>query len=94
MPTYSSVDDQSFRKMESYKRDSFGRKKRFNMGNIFGNPFALASISVGVVSHVALSPITCIHKAEIDVLTMNPTDGMDNSLCQLDRRCCSDQCLS
>ncbi|KAF4548791.1 putative high osmolarity signaling protein sho1 [Elsinoe fawcettii] len=50
MPTYSTLDSPSLRKMEGYKRDSFGKKKRFSMGNIFGDPFALATISVGIMA--------------------------------------------
>ncbi|GAM84235.1 hypothetical protein ANO11243_022290 [Dothideomycetidae sp. 11243] len=38
--------------MEAYKRDSYGKKKRFNAGNIFGDPFALASISVAMIAWI------------------------------------------
>lgn len=36
--------------MEGYKRDSYGKKKRINVGNVIGDPFALATISIGMVS--------------------------------------------
>ncbi|KAF2153010.1 hypothetical protein K461DRAFT_327512 [Myriangium duriaei CBS 260.36] len=52
MPTYSSLESPSLRKMEAYKRDSYGKKKRFNAGNIFGDPFALATISVGIIAWI------------------------------------------
>jgi len=47
MPTYSSLGSPSLRKMEGLKRDN--NRKKFSMGNIFGDPFALATISIAIV---------------------------------------------
>lgn len=86
MPTYSSLDSPSLRKMEGYKRDSFGKRKRFSMGNIFGDPFALATISVGIVC--STQPETHGPGLTEDV------DGLDNRVCQLCHCSRPDQRLS
>lgn len=49
MPSYGSLHSPSLRKMEN-SRGSYGRKG-INMGNIIGDPFALATISIGAVSN-------------------------------------------
>ena len=53
MPSYDSVNSPSLRKMEANRRDTYSSRKRFDMGNIAGDPFALATISIGIV---CLSP--------------------------------------
>jgi len=45
---YGSLHSPSLRKMEN-SRAQYGRK-RMNMGNIIGDPFALATISISAVS--------------------------------------------
>ncbi len=48
MPSYGSLHSPSLRKMEN-SRGSYGRKG-INMGNIIGDPFALATVSIAGVS--------------------------------------------
>lgn len=46
MPSYGSTASPSIRKMES----GFGSNQRkFEIGRIIGDPFALATISIGIV---------------------------------------------
>lgn len=48
MPPYGSLHSPSLRKMEQ-SRPQYGRK-RISMGNLIGDPFALATISIATVS--------------------------------------------
>ena len=48
MPPYGSLHSPSLRKME-HSRAQYGRKS-VNLGNIIGDPFALATISISMVS--------------------------------------------
>jgi hypothetical protein len=48
MPSYGSIHSPSLRKME-YSRAQYGRK-RMSLGNIIGDPFALATLSIATVS--------------------------------------------
>jgi SHO1 osmosensor len=47
MPGYGSLHSPSLKKME-YSRPQYGRK-RVSFGNIIGDPFALATISIAAV---------------------------------------------
>lgn len=38
--------------METNRRDTYARRRRFNMGNIVGDPFALATISIALVCFI------------------------------------------
>ncbi|KAI0018791.1 osmosensor protein [Xylariomycetidae sp. FL0641] len=57
MPSYGSLHSPSLRKME-HPRASYGRKG-MNMGNIIGDPFALATTSIAALAWV-ISFIGCI----------------------------------
>lgn len=48
MPAYGSLHSPSLRKME-HSRVQYGRKS-VSLGNIIGDPFALATISISMVS--------------------------------------------
>jgi SHO1 osmosensor len=48
MPSYGSLHSPSLRKME-HSRVQYGSRKGISMGNIIGDPFALATISISVV---------------------------------------------
>jgi len=48
MPPYSSLKSPSLRKMEGGSRYNEGT--RFSIGHIIGDPFALATISISIVS--------------------------------------------
>jgi len=52
--------------MEGLKRDT--NRKKFSMGNIFGDPFALATISIAIVRH---------NWQELWMYWLTHTDGMD-----------------
>lgn len=58
MPSYGSLHSPSLKKME-HSRVQYGRKS-VNMGNIVGDPFALATISISMVSwRLFLLPWAC-----------------------------------
>lgn len=48
MPAYGSLGSPSLRKMEN--GHGYGQRATFSIGRIIGDPFALATISIGVVS--------------------------------------------
>lgn len=54
MPSYGSLHSPSIRKME-YSRAQYGRK-RVSIGNIIGDPFALATLSIAAVRMGRLHP--------------------------------------
>lgn len=54
MPNYGSLHSPSLRKMENSRQ--YGRRgATVNMGNIVGDPFALATISISAVSNLQRS---------------------------------------
>ena len=67
MPGYGSLRSPSLGKME-YSRAQYGRK-RISFGNIIGDPFALATISIATVSLDFRANEWCV---ETDVLTRPP----------------------
>jgi len=48
MPSYGSLHSPSLRKME-HSRVQYSSRKGISMGNIIGDPFALATISISLV---------------------------------------------
>ena len=48
MPSYGSLHSPSLRKMQ-HSRVQYGSRKGISMGNIIGDPFALATISIALV---------------------------------------------
>ncbi len=55
MPSYGSLHSPSLRKME-HSRGQYGSRKGISIGNIIGDPFALATISISAVSKPLLRP--------------------------------------
>lgn len=49
MPSYNSLGSPSLRKMDN-ARPGHGGGRRFSLGYIIGDPFALATISIAIVS--------------------------------------------
>ena len=49
MPPYGSLGSPSLRKMD-HSRGQYGRRNGISIGNIIGDPFALATISISAVS--------------------------------------------
>jgi SHO1 osmosensor len=52
MPSYGSASTPSLRKMENGQ--GYGQRSTFSIGRIIGDPFALATISIGMVSTAML----------------------------------------
>ena len=53
MPSYGSLHSPSLRKMENSRYGGYnngGGRKGISLGNIIGDPFALATISISAVS--------------------------------------------
>jgi SHO1 osmosensor len=48
MPSYGALSTPSLRKMEN--GHGYGQRSTFSVGRIIGDPFALATISIGIVS--------------------------------------------
>lgn len=51
MPSYGSQSTPSLRKMEN--GHGYGQRSTFSIGRIIGDPFALATISIAIVSVAA-----------------------------------------
>jgi SHO1 osmosensor len=49
MPSYGNLSTPSLRKMEN----GYGQRSTFSVGRIIGDPFALATISISIVSVTA-----------------------------------------
>ena len=58
MPSYGSLQSPSLRKMEN-SRAQYGRKG-LNMGNVVGDPFALATISISAVSSPEMTKLPAV----------------------------------
>jgi len=54
MPSYGSQRSPSLKKMEYNNNARYSGGRKFNMGNIIGDPFALATIGIATVSGSAL----------------------------------------
>ena len=50
MPRFGSNDSGSLRKMELVSGREKGRRGKFSMGNVFGDPFSLATLGIAAVS--------------------------------------------
>ena len=57
MPSYGSQSTPSLRKMEN--GHTYGQRSTFSVGRIIGDPFALATISIAIVSAPSRSPSEC-----------------------------------
>lgn len=63
MPSYGSLHSPSLRKMngtmETNGRRRNGVGRGFSLGHIIGDPFALATISIAMVSSFHGAPVLC-----------------------------------
>jgi SHO1 osmosensor len=55
MPSYGSQSTPSLRKMEN--GHGYGQRSTFSVGRIIGDPFALATISIAIVSTARASSV-------------------------------------
>jgi hypothetical protein len=53
MPSNASLDPYLQEKMNNYEGGYGGGRKKFSLGNIFGDPFPLATLGIGIVRHPA-----------------------------------------
>jgi hypothetical protein len=53
MPSNASLGPYLSEKMNTYDGGYGGGRKKFSMGNIFGDPFPLATLGIGIVRHPA-----------------------------------------
>lgn len=53
MPSYGSLHSPSLRKMDQ-SRMGYGGRGGIKLGNIIGDPFALATLSIALVSNLIL----------------------------------------
>lgn len=66
MPSYESNGSPSLAKMEYNNGGRYGGAKKFNFGNIVGDPFSLATIGIAIVS----SPDTKCGRRELTVSSL------------------------
>jgi hypothetical protein len=53
MPSNASLGPYLQEKMNHYEGGYGGGRKKFSLGNIFGDPFPLATLGIGIVRHLA-----------------------------------------
>jgi hypothetical protein len=53
MPSNASLGPYLQEKMNHYDGGYGGGRKKFSLGNIFGDPFPLATLGIGFVRHLA-----------------------------------------
>lgn len=65
MPSNASLGPYLQEKMDHYDNRGYGggRSKKFSMGNIFGDPFPLATLGIGIVRHPAKHAVSTLSRS-------------------------------
>lgn len=87
MPSYGSLHSPSLRKMENSRVQYGSGRKRVSIGNIIGDPFALATISIAAVRITPILPVATMKF----MLTIFDLARMDHCLLRLHIRSSSDK---
>lgn len=62
MPTNASLSPSYYQEKMDHYDSRYGGRKKFSMGNIFGDPFPLATLGIGIVRHPAKPAVSACRK--------------------------------